>query len=176
MLVRVSSPNPMEAPAMLRREISRARSEFRVSNIRTQQEINDTQTVRERLLAMLAVFFAGVALLLAGVGMYGVLDYSVVQRRREIGIRMAIGAPVGDIARRVSVGIFGSVLFGSAAGLAFGLMSKRLLDTLLYQVKATDLSMLVFPLVTVGAAATLAALPGVIRAVRINPSTTLRSE
>ncbi len=176
LLVRVSSPNPMDSAGMLRREVSRARSEFRVSNIRTQQEINDTQTVRERLLAMLAVFFAGVALLLAGVGMYGVLDYSVVQRRREIGIRMAIGAPVGDIARRVTVGIFGSVLFGSAAGLAFGLMSKRLLDTLLYQVKATDLSMLVFPLVTVGAAATLAALPGVIRAVRINPSTTLRSE
>src|SRR5581483_11816518 len=90
-LVRASSPNPLALAPMLRREIPRVWPAFRVSNIRTQKEIDDAQTVRERLLAMLALFFAAVAMLLGGVGLYGVLDYSVLQLRREIGIRLALG-------------------------------------------------------------------------------------
>jgi len=175
-LVRTSSPNPLALAPMLRQEVARARSEFRVSNIRTQLEINQSQTVRERLLAMLALFFAVVALLLAGVGLYGVLDYSVLQRRREIGIRMAIGAQAGDIARRVTVDVFSMVLIGALGGLALGMASARTIETLLYQVKATDLSMLALPSLTILAAALLAALPAVVRAVQIDPVDMLRSE
>jgi putative ABC transport system permease protein len=92
------------------------RPEFRVSNIRTQQELIDRHTIRERLLAALALFFAAVGVMLGGVGMYGVLDYSVLQRRREISIRMAIGAPAGDIARLVTADVLPDGARGSGGG------------------------------------------------------------
>ncbi|MGO8736373.1 MAG: ADOP family duplicated permease [Terriglobia bacterium] len=175
-MVRTSSANPLALASMLRREVPRARSEFRVSNIRTQTEINQSHTVRERLLARLALFFGVVALVLAGVGLYGVLDYSVLQRRREIGIRMALGAQAGDIARRVTADVFSMVLGGALAGLVLGFASARYIQTLLYQVKPTDPRMLALPALTILAAALLAALPPVIHAVRIDPAETLRVE
>jgi ABC-type antimicrobial peptide transport system permease subunit len=147
-----------------------------VSNIATQAEINRSHTVRERLLAMLAMFFAVVALLLAGVGLYGVLDYSVLQRRPEIGIRLAIGAQAGGIARLVTVEVFWMVLAGVLAGLALGMASVRYIETLLYQVKPTDLIVLALPSLIVLTTAIVAALPAVIRAVRIDPVTMLRAE
>ena len=119
-IVRTSASNPLALASVLRREVPRARPGFRVSNIRTQTEINEQHTVRERLLAMLALFFAVVALLLAGIGLYGVLDYSVLQRRREIGIRMAIGAQASDIARRVTTDALAVVLAGSIFGIGLG--------------------------------------------------------
>ena len=139
-------------------------------------QIIESKTIRERLLAMLALFFAVVALLLAGVGLYGVLDYSVLQRRREIGIRMAIGAPVGSVVRGVTADAFAMVLVGALAGVGLGLASARYIGALLYQVKPTDLAVLALPAVTILAAALLAALPAVIRAVRIDPAAMLRAE
>jgi predicted permease len=175
-IVRTSTPNPLALASTLRREVPRARSEFRVSNIRTQTEINQSHTVRERLLARLALFFGVVALVLAGVGLYGVLDYSVLQRRREIGIRMALGAQAGDIARRVTADVFSMVLGGALAGLVLGFGAARYIQTLLYQVKPTDPRMLALPALISLAAALLAALPPVIHAVRIDPAETLRDE
>jgi predicted permease len=176
LIVRTSTSNPLALASILRQEVTRARSEFRVSNIRTQLEINQAQTVRERLIATLAVFFAGVALLLAGVGLYGVLNYSVIQRRREFGIRMAVGAQAGDIARQVTMEVFWMVITGAIAGVAFGTISVRFIEALLYQVKTTDTKMLAAPALTILLAALIAALPPVIRAVRINPSLCLRTE
>ena len=95
-----SDPNPMAAA--LRHEVPTGRAEFRVSDLTTQVDINQAQTLRERVLSMLSLFFATVALLLAGVGLYGVLNHSVVQRRREIGTRMAIGAQASNVARLVT--------------------------------------------------------------------------
>jgi predicted permease len=175
-VVRTASANPLALASTLRKEVPRARSGFRVSNIRTQTELNQSATVRERLLAVLALFFAVVAQLLAGIGLYGVLDYGVLQRRREIGIRMAIGAQASDIARRVTTEIFSWVLAGALAGLVLGMTSARYLAALLFQVKPTDAAMLGLPAITILAAALVAAVPAVIHAVRIDPVSMLRAD
>jgi predicted permease len=175
-VVRTASVNPLALASTLRREVAQARPGFRVRVVRTQVELNQADTVRERLLAVLATFFAGLALLLAGVGLYGVLDYSVLQRRREIGIRMAIGARAGHIARGVTVEAFAMVLAGAAAGCGLGMAMARYVQALVYQVKATDLVMLAVPSLTIFAVALLAALPAVMRAVRIDPASMLRAE
>jgi predicted permease len=175
-IVRTASANPLALAQTLRQEVPRARPGFRVDNIRTQQEINDAHIVRERLLAMLAMFFASVALLLAGIGLYGVLHYSVVQRQKEIGIRLAVGAQGGNIARLVTVEVFAMVMTGALTGLALGMMSVRYIESLFYQVKATDVSVLAFPSLAILGAALLAAVVPVLRAMRIDPATMLRAE
>lgn len=175
-VIRTASANPLALATSFRKEVANARPGFRVQNMRTQVEVNQGDTVRERLLALLATFFASVALLLAGVGIYGVLDYSVVQRRRELGIRIAIGAGFGDIVRRVSNEGFAMVLAGAVAGLAFGMASVRYVQSLLFQVRLTDFAILVVPAVTILVTAILAALPAVIRALRTDPVMMLRAE
>ncbi len=176
LVVRTSTSNPLALASMLRSEIPRARPEFRVSNMRTQQDLIDSQTIRERLLAMLARFFGAVALLLAGVGLYGVLDYSVLQRRREIGIRMALGCQPRDLAVAVTARVFSMVFLGALAGLTLGLASVRYIEPLLYQVRPTELPVLIIPSLAILGAAVLAALPAVIHAVKIDPATLLRAE
>jgi len=175
-LVRTSGLNPPALASVLRQEVPRARPEFRVSRIRTQLEINQSHTVRERLLATLALFFAIVALLLAGVGLYGVLHYSVLQRRREIGIRMAVGAQAGGVARLVTAEVFAMVAVGAVAGVGMGMLSVRYVESLFYQVKATDLQMLALPSLAILVGALLAALRPVMQAVRIEPVSMLRAE
>jgi len=166
----------MTLASILRQEVLRVGSAIYISNIRTQVEINLAHTVRERVLAMLAIFFAAVAVLLAGIGLYGVLDYGVLQRRHEIGIRLALGAQAGDIARRVTAEALSMALLGSTLGIALGMASVRYIETLLYEVKGSDIVMLIIPSLTILAAASLAALPAVIRAVRINAVEMLRTD
>jgi predicted permease len=175
-MIRTSTHDPLLLASTLRKEIPRADPALRVSNLRTQSELVRAQTLRERLLALLALFFAGVALLLAGIGLYGVLDYSVLQRRREIGIRMAIGAQASDIAFGVTMEVLTTVFIGAITGLGVGLISSRFVDTLLYQVKVTDAEMLALPCVTILAVGAIAALPAVIRAVRLDPVAALRAD
>ena len=175
-VVRTFVSNPMTLASMLRKEVTVARPEFRVSNIRPQAEINLSHTLTERLLAMLALFFAGVAMLLSGVGLFGVLDYSVVQRRREIGIRIAVGARAADIAKRLTADVFRMLFIGSGTGLALGLVSVRFIEALLYQVGARDWELLALPSFAVIAVAVLASVLPVIRAIRVDPATILRSE
>jgi putative ABC transport system permease protein len=128
------------------------------------------------LLAMLAGFFSAVALMLAGVGLYGVLHYSVIERHREIGIRIAVGAQGRNIARLVTAEVFAVVAVGAVAGVALGMISERYLESLFYQAKPTDVAMVAFPSLCILGAALLAAVIPVIRAVRVDPATMLRAE
>ena len=175
-LVRTTSDNPLALASLLRQEVPRARSEFRVSNVVPQIQINESQTLRERILATLAIFFAAVALLLAGVGLYGVLHYSIQQRRREIGIRIAIGAQAKSIIRLVTAQIIFAITTGAVAGLLLGISGSRYLTALFYQVRATDISILAFPTTAIFLAATAAAFPAVLRAIRTDPAEILRSD
>ncbi|WP_041585901.1 FtsX-like permease family protein [Terriglobus saanensis] len=175
-VLRTSVADPTALADTLRREISRLQPELRVSNIRTQTELIRAQTIRERLLAQLASFFAAVALLLAFIGLYGVLNYSVLQRERELGIRIAIGAGRFNIARLVTLRTFAMVLLGAMAGLALGVGASRYVATLLFGVKPTDLAVLLWPTVILLIAALLSSIPAVVRAARIDPAVMLKAE
>jgi predicted lysophospholipase L1 biosynthesis ABC-type transport system permease subunit len=163
------------APAF-RETVARTQPGFRVSTIRTQTSLIEQHTVRERLLAMLAAFFAAVGLTLAGIGLYGVLDYSVLQRQRELGIRLAIGARAGEIAWRVTLPIFAVVVTGAAVGLGLGFTAARGLAALFYQVQPTEWAMVAIPAGVILGVALLASVPPVIRALRIDPLAMLRAD
>jgi ABC-type antimicrobial peptide transport system permease subunit len=175
-IVRTAGRNPLALATILRRAISAARPDFFVSNIRTQSELADSHTVRERVLAMLALFFGAVALLLAGVGLYGLLDYTLLQRRREIGIRMALGAASRGIAILVARQAMTRALLGVLVGFAFGVGAARYIQSLLFGVKATDVLMLIAPGITILLMALAAAAPAMLRATRVDPAVTLRTE
>lgn len=174
--LRTAGINPIFLATTLRRLVAKTNPAYRVNNVQTQQELVDNQSIRERLLALLALFFATVALLLAAIGLYGVLNYSVLQREREIGIRIAVGARVGSIARLITTQIFVTAFIGAAVGIVLGMASVRYVQTLLFGVKGNDPSMLIAPAVVLLAATLLAALPAVLRAARIDPSIMLRAD
>jgi putative ABC transport system permease protein len=175
-VVRSGAENLSALGATLRRTATHARAGFRVPNMETQQELVDAQTIRERLLALLGIFFAAVALLLAGIGLYGVMNYSVMQRRREIGIRVAVWAPSHSIAGLVAKEMFAMVTVGVAIGSIVGIASARYVETLFYEVKAADPVFVGIPAVVILTAAALAAVPPVLRALAIDPAEILRSE
>jgi predicted permease len=175
-VVRTSGENLQALAPVLREEVSKARPEFYVSNIRTQAEIIRGRTFRERLLAMLGMFFSGVAIALGGIGLYGVLHYSVVQRRKEIGIRLAVGAQPGRIAQLVTANVFLMVAVGAIFGLVLGVAASRILVSLLFEVKATDWTMMAAPWTVLLVTALVAAIVPVMRAVRIDPVEMLRAE
>jgi predicted permease len=167
--------DPLALASTVRQQIAASRPDLRMQ-VGVMSALVRRQMIRERLLATLSLFFAIVALLLACIGLYGVLNYGIVQRRREIGIRMALGARAahvaGGVTRKMSVMVGVGAIVGLAAGVGFG----RVVERLLFQVTAVDPVVLIIPLCTLAAAATLAALPPILRAVRIDPSQTLRSE
>jgi predicted permease len=175
-VLHTDSQNPLALANTLRELVAERHNGLRVSNITTQLDLVRDQTIRERLIAMLAAFFAAVALLLAGIGLYAVLNYSVLQRRREIGIRMAIGSTRAGIVRLVTQDVFVTIALGSCMGIVLGFGAARYVASLFYQVKATDLDMIALPACAILFTALVATLPAVVRALRTDPTEILRAE
>jgi len=174
--VHTDGQNPLAVAESLRKIIAQRHNGLRVSNITTQLDLVRDQTIRERLIAMLAAFFAAVALLLAGIGLYAVLNYSVLQRRREIGIRMAIGSTRAGIVRLVTLDVFLMIALGGCVGVVLGFGAARSVESLFYQVKSTDAEMIALPACAILLTALVATLPAVLRALRIDPTEILRAE
>ena len=131
---------------------------------------------RPRFNALLLSIFAGVALLLTTIGIYGVMAYSVAQRRQEIGIRMALGAQKGDVLRLVVGGGMRLTALGVIIGISATFALTRVLGSLLYDVKSFDLPTLGSVALLLGAIALLACWVPAWRASGVSPLLALREE
>jgi ABC-type antimicrobial peptide transport system permease subunit len=168
--------DPGALAPVLRRTLARARPDARIGLVAAQTELVRNQLFRERLLATLSSFIGVVALLLCAIGLYGVLHHAVVLQQRQIGIRMALGARAASVVHHVTAGLLGAVATGAALGVGGGILFGRVLEGLLFHVSTTEVTTLAAPLIVLAAVAGAAALPPALRAARIDPASTLRSE
>jgi putative ABC transport system permease protein len=147
-----------------------------VVHFKTFDEDINAALIQERLVASLSAFFGALALLLAAIGLYGVMSYSVARRRNEIGIRMALGAAPDKVMRLVLANVALVTVVGLVAGMALAIGTGRFVDTLLFGLVANDMTMLVVAAVTLGAAAALAGYVPARRAARVDPMVALREQ
>jgi predicted permease len=168
------------APLALAGEVGRTVRELDASLPVAQMQTMDqnlAQTIRRpRFVTLLLGTFAALALALAAVGTYGVLSYTVAERRHEIGIRMAMGAQSGDVLRMVLRSGLALAGTGLGLGLVGGLGATRLMRSLLFGVSPTDPATLLLAPVVLGVVAVAACLIPARRATRVNPVTALREE
>jgi predicted lysophospholipase L1 biosynthesis ABC-type transport system permease subunit len=137
-------------------------------------DVVGASVMRERIVAILAGFFGGLALLLAGLGLFGLTSYAVERRRPEIGIRMALGATPLGVIRLVLSGTIGLVAIGILAGGTLSLWAARFVGALLYQIEARDPVTLVSAAATLAGIAAIAAVVPAYRASRLDPVAVLR--
>jgi len=147
-----------------------------VENLRPlADQAGDTSTL-DRVISMLASGFAAVAMLLAGIGLYGVLSYNLAQRTREIGLHMALGATVGSVRRMVFRQVGPIAFIGAAAGAIAALAIGRIAESMLFQVAGYNVTVMVAACAAVTAIALAAGTVPAWRASRIDPMQALRCE
>src|ERR1051326_3254043 len=130
--------SPMEALPMLRSELQRFDPDFTIYSVATLQERLAGEAAGTRSFTTLMAIFGSIAVGLALIGTYGVIAFSIAQRTREIGIRMALGARRGDIVKLVTLQGLRIAVAGLALGLAAALVLTRFLATFLFKVESRD--------------------------------------
>jgi putative ABC transport system permease protein len=175
-LVIRTTVDPLSVVAAARNEIHQVDPEQPISNVRTMNQVLGEETASRSLGMTLLTIFAGLALLLATLGIYGVLAYFVVQHTQEIGVRMALGARRGSILGLVLRKGMLLVCLGVAIGLGFAFALTRLMASLLYEVSATDPITYVAIAALLSAVALLACFIPARKAMKVDPLVALRYE
>jgi putative ABC transport system permease protein len=175
LVVRTTS-DPLTLASAVRGEVAAVDRDQPVSAIRTMEEVVSGSVAQQRFRTLLLAAFACVALLLAGVGIYGVIAYSVTHRTHEIGVRMALGAGAADILKMVIGQGMALALLGVAFGLLAALALTRVLSSLLFGVTATDAATFAAVSFLIAAVAFLACLLPARRATKVDPMVALRYE
>jgi predicted permease len=147
-----------------------------ISAMRTFEAQIDRQLANDRLIATLSGIFGGLAALLAAIGIYGLLAYGVTQRTREIGIRMALGAEAGNVGRMILTEMFWLLLVGVVIGLPLTYGLGKLLNSMLYGVKAFEPTTVGISLLFMALVALAASYIPALRATRVDPLVALRYE
>jgi putative ABC transport system permease protein len=174
LVVRTATDIPVAA--LLRKTVGGLDPQLAVYNIRPMDGLLQTSTAQPRLTAWLVGSFAVLALLLAGLGVYGVLAYLVTQRTREIGVRLALGARPSSVLRLVVAHSLRLSVAGVAIGTIAAVMLGPALESQLFAVKARDAVTLISVAIALIAIATLASYLPARRATRLNPLAALRVE
>jgi putative ABC transport system permease protein len=165
---------PMTLTPAVRKILTSIDSSVPLAKVSTLNERIAGKFATRRLATFLVGSFSGVSLFLAAVGLYGVLGYYVDQRRREIGVRIALGAQSREIFKLVISQGFKIVMFGMLVGLLGALVVTRAIESMLYSVTWNDPSTLGIAMFILALAAFLACLLPAMRAARIDPNTVLR--
>jgi len=168
--------DPLSLAAPVRRQIAALNPTQTVFNLQTMEQVVAQSIVRQRFSMLLLGVFAGVALLLASVGLYGLMSQTVTARQRELGIRLALGAQSRDVLRLVIGQGMKLVLLGAGLGLLGALVLTRQLKTLLFGVSATDLGTFALVTLLLLLVALLACWIPARRATRVDPLIALRCE
>ncbi|MFL6208617.1 MAG: ADOP family duplicated permease [Pyrinomonadaceae bacterium] len=175
-LVVKTSVDPLGLAATVRANVWAVDKEQPVSDIRTMEEILSESVARQRFSTLLLGAFAALALVLAAVGLYGVMSYSVAQRTHEIGVRMALGAQTRDVLKLVVGQGLKLVLVGVLIGLAAAFVLTRVMASLLFGVSATDpVTFITISLVLLSVAVLASYIPAR-RATKVDPLIALRYE
>ncbi len=168
--------DPLALAAAVRNEINTVGNRSVVTNIRSMQQVVSDSVAEPRTRAALVGLFAGLALLLGMLGIYGVASHTVTQRTREIGIRMALGARASEVASMVIGGALRLSMMGAALGLLASLAMARALTGLLFGIQPVDPLTLIVSTGFLMAAAVAASYLPARRAMRIDPGIALRNE